>query len=114
MRGTTGSTAGPAARCRNDRRGSFMAFPSTSLPIAGIPRLLRLEPRELDHLGPFLGLVSEEFAELAGGTSGSTSILLAVVTARGRSLPARIYAIEEEAASNMELRCPPIRSVSAG
>src|SRR5262245_65324288 len=32
-----------------------------------VPWLLQLDPRELHHLGPFLGFVGDEFPEFSGG-----------------------------------------------
>src|SRR5262249_58406028 len=43
MRDTTGSAAAPAARCRNCRRGRFMALPLRQVCAAG---LWRLAPRQ--------------------------------------------------------------------
>src|SRR5215469_14620315 len=51
MRETAGSAAAPAARCRNCRRGSFMAFLS-----AMWGALFRLDIRRLDDRPPFLDL----------------------------------------------------------
>src|SRR5262249_49691280 len=48
------------------------------------------------------------------GISGNASERIAVVTARARSLPARMYWIDEGMVANMTCTCPARRSVSAG
>ena len=127
----------------------------------------------LDHLGPLLGFVGDELAEVGGragkhraakvgeprihlgigegrvdflvelvddlggrvpgradaepgarfvarhevgdlGTSGSASERVAVVTASARSLPARMYSIDDGMVSKPTCTCPPSKSVSAG
>src|SRR5262249_26160183 len=49
----TGSAAAAAARCKNLRRGSFIAFPLKS---SDATLSFRLDARRLDEWPPFLGL----------------------------------------------------------
>src|SRR6516162_4161373 len=63
MRDTAWSTAAPAARCRNLRRGSFI---SPSQRIIEILVSVRLDACELDHLAPLLGFVCDELAKVGG------------------------------------------------
>src|SRR5215471_1117782 len=69
-----GSATALAARCRNLRRGSLMAFPPKMLiPISGtlwdIPLgSFRFDRSKFHHLTPFLGFVGDELAEIGGQT----------------------------------------------
>src|SRR5262249_14855763 len=60
-----GTTAVPARRCRNLRRGSFMAVPPTMAYSAAFVRSVRLCVRELHHLRPLLDFVRDERSELS-------------------------------------------------
>src|SRR5271163_4457454 len=52
-----GRTTPPAARCRNRRRGSFMACPPNS------SRSICFDAGKLDHLAPLFGLFCNESPE---------------------------------------------------
>src|SRR5262249_30048743 len=66
MRDIAGSTAAPAARCRNLRRRSFIAS-SLRFATVGFPQSLHLDVGRPDHLAPLLGLRRHIGAELRGG-----------------------------------------------
>src|SRR5262245_26797124 len=61
MRETAGSAAAPAARCRNCRRGSFIAQPSQRMNGS-----LRLDVEGPDDVAPLLCLVGDKLAEVGG------------------------------------------------
>src|ERR1700686_606559 len=63
MRVAAGRAAAAAARSKKFRRGSFISLSSNSYRREGS---IRLGPRKLDHLAPFLGFFSNEFAEVGG------------------------------------------------
>src|SRR5215468_9752514 len=67
MRDTAGSAAAPAARCKNCRRGSFIA-PSLHFGRRSASRTLRLDVGRPDHLAPLLSLFGDELAEIGGRT----------------------------------------------
>src|SRR5262249_27305038 len=61
------SAAAPTPRCKNPRRGIFMAFPLS--PIETMARAvpsLRLDVGRSDDLGPLVGERSNEVAEIGG------------------------------------------------
>src|SRR5262245_16728154 len=58
MRNTAGSATAPAARCRNFRRGSFIAQPSQ------MNGSLHLDVGRPDHLAPLLRFVGDELVSL--------------------------------------------------
>src|SRR5262249_8171393 len=62
-----GTAAVPARRCRNLRRGSFMAVPPTKAYSAAFVWSVRLCVREFHHLRPLLDFVRDELAELSRG-----------------------------------------------